>query len=122
MPKFRYRVFYVTADDTSLVIADVLLRRNQSQRSCFAVAVYGCGCLGRNKLIITRAVRHLAITTFGNDRWQHDLWQFRLDVAYLDIYLFYVYGLYPVLTNVDIYVVYLWSAQTSRCDSAFPTS
>ena len=92
MPKFRYRVFYVTADDTSLVIADVLLRRNQSQRSCFAVAVYGCGCLGRNRLIITRAVRHLAITTFGNDRWQHDLWQFLLDVAYLDIYLFYVSG------------------------------
>ena len=31
------QVFYVTADDTSSVIADVLLRRNQSQRSCFAV-------------------------------------------------------------------------------------
>ena len=30
-------VFYVTADDTSLVISDDLLRRNQSQRGCFAV-------------------------------------------------------------------------------------
>ena len=35
IPKFR--VFYDTADDTLLVISDVLLQRNQSQRSCFAV-------------------------------------------------------------------------------------
>jgi len=26
--------------------------------------------LGRNRLIITRAVRHLAIATFGNGPWQ----------------------------------------------------
>jgi len=30
-------VFYVTADDTSLVISGDLLPHNQSQRSCFAV-------------------------------------------------------------------------------------
>jgi len=34
---------------------------------------------------------HLAIATFGNDRWRHDLLQLRLDVVYLDSYLFYVY-------------------------------
>ena len=43
-------------------------------------------------LIITRAVRYLATETFGNDWWQHDLLQLRLDVVYLDIYLFYTYG------------------------------
>jgi len=53
-------VFNVTADDTSLVISDDLLWRNQSR----------CDCLGRNGIIISRAVRHIAITTFGNGRWQ----------------------------------------------------
>ena len=41
-------------------------------------------------LIITRAVRRLAIQ---NDRWRHGLLQLRLDVMYLDIYLFFVYAL-----------------------------
>jgi len=45
-----------------------------------------------NRLIITRAVCHLAIATFGNDWRQHDLLQWRLDVVYLDVYLFCVYG------------------------------
>ena len=49
-----------------------------------------CDWLGRNKLIITWAVRHLAIATFGNDRWRHDLLQLQLDVVYLDIYLFFL--------------------------------
>ena len=47
--------------------------------------------LGRQvSLIITRAVRRLAIQ---NDRWRHGLLQLRLDVMYLDIYLFFVYAL-----------------------------
>ena len=33
------------------------------------------------RLIITRAVRHLAIATFQNDRWRHDLLQLRLDAS-----------------------------------------
>jgi len=36
-----------------------------------------------------RTVCHLAI---GNDRWQQNLLQLRLAVVYLDIYLFYIYG------------------------------
>ena len=43
------------------------------------------------RLIITRAVRHLVIATVGNDGWRHYLVQLRLDIVYLDIYLFYVY-------------------------------
>jgi len=50
---------YVTADDTSSVISDDLLRRNESAKLLL------CDWLGSNRLIITRAVRHLAITTFA---------------------------------------------------------
>ena len=78
------QVLYVSADDTSLVVSDDLLRHNQSQQSCFVVY-----WLGRNRLTIMRTVCHLAI---GNDRWQQNLLQLRLDVVYLDIYLFYIYG------------------------------
>jgi len=49
---FGHRTLCVlcTADDTSLAIADDLLR---------------CDWLGRTRLIITRAVSHLAIATSG---------------------------------------------------------
>jgi len=30
-----------------------------------------CDWSGRNRLITTRAVRHLAIATCGSDRWRH---------------------------------------------------
>jgi len=46
--------------------------------------------------IITRAVRHLAITTFANDWWQRPKTPSELfdwQVRYLDICQFYVYGL-----------------------------
>ena len=43
------------------------------------------------KLIVTRAVGHLAVSTFQNDRWRHDLLPLRLDVVSLDICLLYVY-------------------------------
>ena len=69
--KYFLKRFYVTADDTSFmtsfVIADtllkllLLLRLNQSQRSCFA----SCDWLGRIGLLLTRAVRHLAAQTFA---------------------------------------------------------
>ena len=49
-----------------------------------------CDWLRMNRLIITRAVRHLATAAVGNAWWQYDLLQLRLDVVYLDIYLFYV--------------------------------
>jgi len=42
--------------------------------------------LDRNGLIITRAVRHIAIVTCADDRWRHDPLQLRLDVVSLDIY------------------------------------
>ena len=64
--------------DLSLVITDNLLR---------------CGWLGRIRLITTRAVRHLAAYPFGSDRWLQPSEMFGWQVMYLDIYLFYVYGL-----------------------------
>jgi len=65
-----------TADDTSLAAADDLLR---------------CDWLRRVRLIITWAVRHLAIVTLGmigGDASELFYWQ----VRYLDIYQFYDYG------------------------------
>jgi len=65
--------------DLSLVITDDLLR---------------CDWLGRIGLILTRAVRRLAAYPFGSDWWLHRPRCFGWQVRYLDIYLFYVYGLY----------------------------
>jgi len=51
-----------------------------------------CDWLGRIGLLLTRAVRHLAAHPFGSDRWLHRPRWVGWLVRYLDIYLFYVYG------------------------------
>jgi len=52
--------------------------------------MWRCGWLGRNKILITRAVRHFAITTFISGRWDRLPSCLIAKVRYLDIHLFYV--------------------------------
>ena len=70
--KFRYSTLQQTSV-TSLMISDHVLDH-------------------RIGLLLTRAVRHLAVQPFGSDWWLHRPRLVGWLVRYLDIYLFCVYG------------------------------
>jgi len=68
-PQVSHLAILRIADDMSSAVDDKLLR---------------CDWLVMVRLVITRAVRHLAKCDFANDRWRHDPLQLRLDAMYLD--------------------------------------
>ena len=87
--------------------------------SCFGKTNHGEAALlwlvRQERLITTQAVRHLAIATFGNNRWRQNLLLLRLDSVYLDIYLFYVYGRHSEVSVTKMSLIsYLLKADSNR--------